>query len=149
MVRSRALYVLTFAAVLNCSIAAESLVTSEFVVTGINRVVLRASAADQASVVERDSLPVSVIVSGIPSGGAKGYHPADPNWKETPAAEWGLAFVAKRFGSTLVVSSKSEIQYIHHRYTIEGIRLEVPPTVAVVRERRTLDGNGEPNLAYP
>jgi hypothetical protein len=149
MIRSLALLALTFAAVMNCSSAAESLVTSEFLVTGINRVILRASSAEQASVIERDSLPVSVVISGTPSGGAKGYHSADPNWRETPASEWGLAFVAQRFGNTLVVSSKSEIQYIHHRYTIEGIKIEVPPTVEVLRERRVLDGNGEPNLAYP
>ncbi|HSB63847.1 MAG TPA: hypothetical protein VLJ18_06755, partial [Thermoanaerobaculia bacterium] len=91
----------------------------------------------------------SIEVSGVPTGGAKGYHPSDPNWKETSPAEWGLAFVARRFGATLVISTKNEIQYIHHRYTLENLHVDVPPGIAVVREPRILSGDGAPDLKPP
>ena len=48
-----------------------------------------------------------------------------------------------------VIASKNEIQYIHHRYTLESIHLDVPPGVAVVREPRVLSGDGAPDLKPP
>ena len=127
--------------------AAESRVEAAFPSEGITRVVLRASAVERASVVR--SKAGGIKVSGIPTGGTRGYHPSDPNWKETTASEWGLGFVAKRFGSTLVISTKNEIQYIHHHYTLEGIRVKVHAGVAVVREPRTLGPDGAPDLRSP
>ena len=76
-------------------------VTGSFPSAGISAVVLRASAAADASVAVVEPKVASIKVSGTPAGGAKGYHPSDPNWKETPPTEWGLAFVARRFGATL------------------------------------------------
>ncbi len=111
-------------------------VTASFPSAGITTVVLRASAAADASVAVVGPKVTSIKVSGTPAGGAKGYHSPDPNWKETSPTEWGLGFVARPFGATLVISSKNEIQYIHHRYTLESIHIDVPPGVAVVREPR-------------
>ncbi len=115
---------------------------------GIARVVLRAAAADAATV---DVVPGRkvVIVSGQATGGAEGYHPADPRWRETAATEWGLDFTAKRFGSTLVISTRNEIGYIHHHYTVAGIGLQLPPSVELVRQMRVLTGSGEADLAPP
>ena len=121
-------------------------VSRSFDAGGVQRVVLRTSAADQAVI---RHVGKAVTVSGIPFGGAKGYHPSDPNWKETPAAEWGLDFVAQRFGGTLIISSKNEIRYIHHYYAIHDVVVEVPPGVELVREKSTLTGNGAPNLERP
>lgn len=121
-------------------------VSRSFPVEGVQRVVLRTSAADDAVVQHVGKV---VKVSGVPFGGAKGYHPSDPNWKETPAAEWGLDFVAEKFGNTLVISSKNEIRYIHHYYAIHDIVVEIPPGVEFVGEKRTLTGNGAPNLQRP
>ncbi len=115
---------------------------------GITRLVLRAAAADAAAI-EPVAGGGPITITGQATGGAKGYHSADPNWQETPADEWGLDFVALRSGATLVISSKNEIGYIHHRYAIAGIVLQLPPSVSVVRQVRTLSGSGEPDLAVP
>jgi hypothetical protein len=88
----------------------------------------------------------SILVSGTPSGGAPGYHPADPNWRETSASEWGLDFRGKAFGTTLVISTFNEIQYIHHSYYLENLVITVPPGVEVTREARQLSGEGAPDL---
>jgi hypothetical protein len=121
-------------------------ISRSFPLDGIQRVVLRTSAADDALV---QHIGKVATVSGVPFGGAKGYHPSDPNWKETPATEWGLDFVAERFGNTLVISSKNVIQYIHHHYAIHDIVVQVPLRVELVREKRALTGNGAPNLERP
>src|SRR5262245_54662556 len=86
-------------------------VTKSFPARGVKTVVFRAEAAERAGVV---TVPGSraITVSGVPEGGAAGYHPADPNWRETPASQWGLDFRAKAFGPTLVISSAAEISYI-------------------------------------
>ena len=123
-------------------------VTGSFDATGITRVVLRAAMADDA-VVDVTAVAGKVTVSGQAAGGAEGYHPADPRWRETPAAEWGLGFAAKRFGPTLVISTRNEISFIHHHYAITGIRLRVPPSVELSRQRRVLNGSGEADLAPP
>jgi hypothetical protein len=149
----RRLKMLICTAVVACvpvAYAAEPLVVAEFPSAGVERVVLRAGGAEQATVIVAGATgSVPIRVSGIASGGSKGYHSPDPAWKETPAAEWGMEFVAKRFGSTLVVSSKNEIRYIHHHYAIEGLRLELPTGIALIRERRNLDGDGLPDLVAP
>ncbi len=105
--------------------------------SGITRVILRAAAADTA---KAEPIPrgwPDHRFTGRATGGAEGYHPADPKWRETPAAEWGLDFVASRFGATLVISSKNEIGYIHHHYVIADIVLQLPPSVELVRQART------------
>ncbi len=119
-----------------------------FPAAGVERVILRAAQAEGAKVVT-DSKAALVTVSGEPSGGARGYHPADSNWKETPANAWGFDFVSERFGSTLVVSSKNELQYIHHGYLLENLRLVVPPGVRTVLTARKLSGEGAPDLSPP
>jgi hypothetical protein len=125
-------------------------VSREFEALRVSRIILRASAADRAigTTVIRDAPFVSVF--GIPSGGARGYHSSDPNWRETPASERGLDFVSRRFGSTLVISTKNEISYLHHRYTLEQIDVILPsPCVKLVREVRRLTGNPAPDLSPP
>jgi hypothetical protein len=123
-------------------------VTRSFPALGVETVVLRAAAAEKAQVV---MLPGSrqITVSGIPQGGAEGYHPADPNWRETPAEQFGLDFQTKAFGPTLVISSSNEISYIHHHYDLDSIRIEVPQGVKVIKENRKLTGEKLPDLSGP
>jgi hypothetical protein len=77
-------------------------ITRSFPTAGIDTIILRALAAEKAKVVT-EPRGRAITVSGIPQGGAVGYHPADPNWRETPAAQWGLDFHARPYGSTLVI----------------------------------------------
>jgi hypothetical protein len=123
-------------------------VTRSFQAAGIQTVLLRAEAAEKAKVAT-ESRSRAVAVSGIPQGGAAGYHPADPNWRETPAAQWGLDFHAKVFGPTLVISSVAEMSYIHHYYHLDDIRITVPDGVKVIKENRKLTGDGGPDLSAP
>jgi hypothetical protein len=115
---------------------------------GVKKVILRAGLADTAEVVAVPGGEV-IEVSGVPAGGAKGYHSPDPSWRETPAAEWGLDFVSAQHGEVLVISTKNEIHYIHHGYFLQSIVLRVPAGVEVVRERRELTGDGAPDLSEP
>jgi hypothetical protein len=120
-------------------------VVRSFPSAGVTTVVLRAGDADAATVtVGRTG--TAIEVSGVPTGGAKGYHSSDPTWRETPAAKWGLDFVSEQRGSVLVISTKNEIRYIHHRYGLASITVRVPPGVIVVKERRQLSGDGKPDL---
>lgn len=123
-------------------------VERSFPAPGIATMILRAGMAEQAEVTTVPGARV-VTVSGVPTGGAAGYHPADPNWRETPAAQWGQDFQARLFGTTLVISSIAEIQFIHHVYHLEGLRITVPEGVRVVRENRELTGEHAPDLAPP
>ncbi len=122
--------------------------TRSFDAAGITRVVLRAASADAATIGVQPGTEI-VTVSGQAAGGAEGYHPADPRWRETAAADWGLDFAAKRFGPTLVISTRNEISYIHHHYVIAGIGLQLPPSVELVRQTRILTGSGEADLTQP
>ncbi len=119
-----------------------------FPAQGIKTVVLRAGAAKQAEVRTIPGRQV-VTVSGVPEGDAAGYHPADPNWREIPASQWGLDFAARRYGPTLVVSSVSEILYIHHDYHLAKIVIEAPQGVEIIREDRQLTGEPTPDLSPP
>ena len=123
-------------------------VTATFPAESISKVIVRAAMADSAVVITNPKSTV-VEVSGIPEGGAKGYHPLDPSWRETPPHEWGLAFVAARHGDILVVSSRNEIHYIHHLYRLDNLRISVPPQITVIRQSRELTGKGDPDLAFP
>jgi hypothetical protein len=126
---------------------ADAVVQATFPAAGISTVVLRAGTAVEAAVTVG---PAAVVqIAGTASGGAKGHHSTDPNWKETQAADWGLGFLAQAFGSTLVVSTQNETLYIHHHYIVERIQLQVPPNVKVVREARALSGDGKPDLSAP
>jgi hypothetical protein len=125
-----------------------SRVTRSFPAQRIKTVILRAGGAEKAEVGAVAGARL-VTVSGTPAGGAAGYHPADPNWWETPASEWGLDFLAKVFGSTLVISSRAEISYIHHDYHLDRIRITVPEGVKVIKENRKLTGDPSPDLSAP
>ncbi len=114
---------------------------------GVKKVILRAEQAENAKV----SIEAirEIRVTGLPSGGAKGYHTSDPFWRETPPQEQGLDFVGKRFGDVLVISTKSEIFYIHHHYALQDLNIRVPKGVVVVKEKRTLNGEIVPDLSKP
>ena len=133
----------------SCAARGDGRVARVFDADGITRVVLRAGNAADARLGTVPPDPTTVAVSGLPRGGAEGYHPADPNWRETPAAVWGLDFVARRFGATLVISTKNEIEYIHHHYDLEGVAIQLPGGVALVREPRRLSADGAANLSPP
>ena len=122
-------------------------ISRSFPAAGIGTVILRAANAEQAKV--GTSKTATVIVSGVPEGGAKGYHPADPNWKETPPEEWGLDFKSKRHGNSLVISTQNEMAYIHHHYDLCDIEIAVPAGVTIAKETRQLSEQGGPDLAPP
>ncbi len=122
--------------------------TRSFDAAGVTRVMLRAASAD-GSTIDVVSGTHVVTVSGKATGGAEGYHPADPRWRETAAADWGLDFAAKRFGSTLVISTRNEIGYIDHHYVIAAIGVRLPPSIELVKQVRILSGNGEADFAPP
>jgi hypothetical protein len=119
-------------------------VSRSFALDNITVVQLRAERASCARVV-RTTTDGLVTVSGQASGGAGGYHGA-PDWKETPASEWGLSFEARRHGPTLVVSTQKEISYIHHYYYLDNLVIHVPNRVSVVLVPRYLDGDGASDL---
>jgi hypothetical protein len=121
-------------------------VTRSFDARGITTVVLRAANAP-AAVVEHSGERVNV--SGVPEGGARGYHSPNPGWRETPASEWGLDFVAARHGNVLVISTKNEIRFMHHRYVFEALKIRVPKGVTVIPTARELTGNGAADLSVP
>jgi hypothetical protein len=122
-------------------------ITKSFPLESVERVIIRASEAEKITVVERAGKSISL--SGLPVGDAKGYHSPDPNWKETPPAQWGLDFVAEKFGNTLIISTRNEILYIHHYYALRDITVEIPPGVMLEREKRQLTGGGAANLSPP
>jgi hypothetical protein len=123
-------------------------VARSFQAAGIDTVMLRAEAAEKSKVA-MESRSRAVTVSGIPQGGAAGYHPVDPNWRETPPMQWGLDFQAKVFGTTLVISSVAEMSYIHLYYHLDDIRITVPQGVKVIKENRKLTGDGGLDLSAP
>ena len=116
-----------------------------FPAAGITTLVLRAEGANKV-MVETGARGSAIEVSGIPTGGAAGYRSPDPKWRETPAAERGLDFVSVQRGPRLVVSTKNEMRYIHHHYAFASVTVRVPPGVEVVKEQRTLTGDGAPDL---
>jgi hypothetical protein len=124
-------------------------VMREFNARRVTRVVLRANAADSASAstVIRDA--PFLTVSGVPVRDAGDYHSPHLNRREKPASARGLDFVARRFGNTLVISSKNEIGQFRHRYTLEHILVMTPHPVDFVREVRKLTGDGAPDLSPP
>jgi hypothetical protein len=123
-------------------------ISRSFPTAGIKKIIFRASTAE-SSTVTIDSVAEAIEISGLPAGDAKGYHSPDPNWRETPAAEYGLDFVSAQFGDVLVISTKNEILYIHHHYFLESVALRVPADIEVVRERRKLTGDKGPDLGAP
>jgi len=123
-------------------------ISRSFPAAGVKKIILRASTAE-TSQVTADPTAEAVGVSGLPAGGAKGYHSTDPFWREIPAAEWGLDFVSARHGDVLVISTKNEIHYIHHGYFLESVEQLVPAGVDVMREPRKLTGDGMPDLEVP
>jgi hypothetical protein len=123
-------------------------VSQSFPVEGVRKVILRAAAANTADVIP-DSALDAVYISGMTVGGSRGYHPGNPFWRETPPADWGLDFVSIQFGDVLIISTKNEISYIHHHYILNSLELRVPEGIEVVRESRTLNGDGQPDLKEP
>lgn len=109
---------------------------------------IRASEIDAARI-KKVNGPSDLWVRAQPAGGVSGYHSPDPDWRETPAAEYGMDFVEKRFGDVLVISSLNEIQHIHHHYYLKKIVVTVPKNITVVREKRVLSGHGAADLSAP
>lgn len=122
-------------------------VTKSFSPTGIKVVILRASETDNASVTTGTTQQIEV--SGLPVGGAEGYHSPAPFWRPTPAKDWGLDFVSKRYGDKLVISTTHEILYIHHHYALKDLNIRVPDGIQVIKEERNLNGDPAPNLTPP
>lgn len=136
------------ALVCGCGSEATKPVSQSFSASGVTKVILRADGADSA-VVTLDAPAETVELSGIPTGGAQGYHSPEPGWRETPPERWPFGFAAQRHGAVLVVSTKGEIHHIHHHYVLSDLRMRVPAGVAIVRQSRVLSGSGEPDLSEP
>lgn len=120
-----------------------------FAVTGIDTVIVRSRRAKDAEVVE-SRLGEEIAIHARPQGGAAGYHPSDPSWRETNATDWGMGFTARRYGATLIISSVNEISYIHHDYYLDDIQIVKPPHVRIRLEKRIMDGDdgeGSPDLS--
>lgn len=128
--------------------AKPAVISREFDANQITRVIVRSAYVTRGTVIKQ-AKSATVKISGTPSGGAKGYHPSDKKWKETPARDWGLSFESKTFGNTLVISSKNEIAFMHHWYWLLNIELEVPSGIQVVLSPRELNGDGKPDLSEP
>jgi hypothetical protein len=128
--------------------ACTSKASRTFDAVGVTAVVLRAAHATEATV-RSEPATSSIRITGIPRGGARGYHSPNPGWRETPASRWGLDFVAKRYGHVLVISTENEIRYIHHGYSLDELAITVPAGVTVQRADRELTGDGRPDLSPP
>lgn len=111
----------------------------------IMSVVLRTEEASQAKIV-LDQNATDIVIVATPAGGVIGYHSSDPDWKETPAADWGLDLTGRKFGNRLVISSKNEMQFMHHHYYLKRISIRVPSGVCVDLQTRKLTGDGSPDL---
>jgi hypothetical protein len=111
-------------------------------------VIFRAELAEQAVVKTVPGADV-VTVSGVPEGDATGYHSPNPKWKETPPEQWGLDFKSQLFGRSLVISTDHEIFYVHHYYHLCDLELVVPDSIKIVKQRRELSGNHQPDLSTP
>ena len=124
-------------------------VTAEFPSAGITTVVLRAQAAADAAVAVVEPGLASIKVSAMPAGapGAITRRIRTGGKLRRRSGGWGLS--RSPLAATLVISTRNEIHYIHHAYTLQGIRLEVPAGVVVVRETRVLSGDGAPDLKSP
>ena len=131
-----------------CASHSPSRITRAFSADGVTKLVVRA-AEIQSAIITTDAPPGTVEVSGVPTGNARGYHPSDSKWRETPAECWGFDFVSQRYGEVLVVSTKSEIDYIHHHYVLDSMQIRVPARIEVVRQQRQLSGSGKPDLSAP
>jgi hypothetical protein len=127
-----------------------SLNSSKFPTEGITKVIFRAVSAKSAKITVVPGTK-TIEIKGKPSGGAKGYHSPDRNWRETPPSHWGLGFQCKRFGNTLVISTHHEHLYVHHRYFYLDLRVSVPPGISIVLEDREIEGKrtGAPDLHDP
>ena len=139
---------LTLLALAACAAPVPEPIARSFPAEGVTTVIVRAAGVDGATITS-NAAPGAVEISGLPAGGARGYHPPKRGWRETPAGRWGLDFVARRYGNVLVISSKNEIRYIHHHYALEELRLRVPPGVEVLRQPRQLSESGDPDLSPP
>ena len=106
--------------------------TWTFPVDGISKLRLRASRATNAVI--RESPKPVITVSGRPTLAANSYHSPDPAGKETPAHEWPFEITASREGRTLILTTRGETTFRHHRYFLNALEIETPPGVEVVRE---------------
>jgi hypothetical protein len=123
-------------------------IRSEFPAAQITEVVLRGSAAETATIVKQQKSSV-IAVTGMPAGGTGAYRSPDETWHASPAAQWGLTFASRQYGSTLVISTENEVAFTNHRYTIDDLQLELPRSVRCVSEVRHLTASGLPDLSAP
>lgn len=122
-------------------------VVREFSLAGVKVVLLRASSAESAAVRTAPAGSSTVTVSAIPSASHNDY--SIPGWHTTLGTRQGLDFVARQFGSTLVISAQKEISEPHHRYALKQIQVALPVGVKLIREPHPLAGNGAADLSAP
>ena len=105
----------------------------------IRHIIFRAREARSTVISSSENDLVSI--SATAEGGAIGYHSPDPDWRETPAQDWGMDFVGRKFGNTLIISSRKELAFIHHDYFLYNIRIMKPSGVTIsLEERELIDG---------
>ncbi len=120
-----------------------------FYLVGIDRLILRAHMARQATIYTSTRGDSVFRLCGIFRGGARGYHSPTLGWKETPASGWGLDFESKKYERTLVISTVREIEYIHHYYYLGDLTASIPSGVTIQLVPRKLNGDSGPDLSAP
>jgi hypothetical protein len=62
----------------------------------------------------------------------------EPDWSTKRAEDWAFEWAAVREGKTLVLSSRGEARFAHHRYVLEDIEIKAPAGISVRGERQEL-----------
>jgi hypothetical protein len=77
--------------------------------------------------------------------------PARPQLAQDTILAFGRDFVSRRFGSTLVISTRNEISNHGREYTLQAIDLwlALPKSIHIIREPRKLTPDGTPDLSSP
>ncbi|MBA3353934.1 MAG: hypothetical protein H0U23_16200 [Blastocatellia bacterium] len=117
----------------------------------ISRVILRANKAADAGEVNLPPYSPAVSIKGVPYVGTS--ERAEPLYR-SPAASSSRPrpdFVARQFGSTLVISTTNEIRYPDRDYYMDVVHLwiSLPINIHVIREVRPLTSDGSPDLSPP
>lgn len=121
----------------------------EYPSQAITQILLRGCNADAASVREKGGPGSPIVIKGLVSGGEAGSQKRDKDWHGSPAAQWGLDFISRQHGDTLVISTMNETSFETHRYVLENIELDVPRSMKVVSELRPPTKDGVPDLSPP
>ena len=117
-----------------CDAPNDKVLSRTFPAQGVTKVIVRSAYADSARVSHSGD---KVSITGVRTGGADVFGP-DGQRREIPPEGWGFDFIPTRDGTVLTIASTGEIDHLHHRYVLLGIRITAPPGVEVVTEKQSL-----------